>query len=111
MNDCVYSESGLKRSSQVDIILYKTCILTGLVRLWAGSCLLRCLRDMRRREKKWFLTQLSLLNGRGVTCLRKYGKCGSSGFLVSCAVLRVSPRLRESTRPPSPSPAAQVRAR
>lgn len=74
MKELRYSESGLNLSSQVDMILYKTCILMGLVRDWAGSCLLRCLRDMRSREKKWFLMQLSLLDSGTLTCPRRYAK-------------------------------------
>ena len=64
MKGRVYCESGLNLSSQVDMILYRMCILMGLELLWAVICLLRCLRDMRIREKKGFFKQLSVLSSR-----------------------------------------------
>lgn len=65
--------------------------------LWAGSCLLRCLRDILRREKKWFFTQLSLLNRRKLTCQQKYVKSSSICFLASCVALIASLRPKRST--------------
>lgn len=68
-----------------------TCIFAGRVVAWEGSCLLMWRRDMRSLEKKWFLTQLSLLVSRKVLAGKAFGHLAP--FVAQLVVQLVQPRL------------------
>lgn len=68
-----------------------TCILAGRVVACEGSCLLMCLRDMRSLEKKWFLTQLSLLVRKEVLAWKAFGHLAP--FVAQLVVQLVQSRL------------------
>lgn len=68
-----------------------TCILAGRVVACEGSCLLMCLRHMRSLEKKWFLTQLSLLVRREVLAWKAF--CHLAPFVAQLVMQLVKPRL------------------